>query len=36
MKVEAQEAVEAEAFLAPIATGLGNDWLYGRKVRSVQ
>ena len=36
MEVEAREAVEVEASLAPIATGLGNGWLNVKKVRSVQ
>lgn len=36
MEAEAREAVEVEAFLAPIATGLGNGWLNVKQVRLVQ
>ena len=36
MEVEAQEAVEVEASLAPIASGLENGWLNVKKVRLVQ
>ena len=36
MEVEALEAVEVAAFLAPIANGLGNGWLNVKKVRLVQ
>ena len=36
MEVEAREAVEVEASLAPIVTGLENGWLNAKKVRLVQ